>query len=614
MDAITSSDGREIITYDQLEEDILHEIITKGRVNLISLPTELNVDISHIEFIIDKRIINKKGFHVMQNEIISYKYLEGIGDEVNELLQSRGILAMTEIAHRYSLPLPLIQSVMPSYIGSRIEGYLYGQHICTSPYKNRITSIIKGAILGVTQPTLVKSITSHAQGMIEPLFLKAFFNEIIDKQIVPGQIEANKSGQDVFVPEHYIHLRKEWVIDMFHKNGYISYNQATDIGIANSRSYLRSILEGIQLKAHYVSHSYINNVRYNAEIVLENNGALSIPDLIGDIFSLDDIPTITRELLKGIDLKYHALDDYHIVLNDTIDRCYVLFKQHFKNQNVNTDHSQWANHIKEWFPKIQNNDLIMALITHIEPTIKEIRQTALANPTPLNHLIENSEHQASFQTKFDSLYYNLIYFHDNINQLEDPPLEKKLRNYLLNTLCKDLLQAIIKDLSNTYFLKETDTVDSLPSLYSDDLNRATQILSSQKGDVLAFIEVIKKVSTQMGVTTKGIDDKMKAEIYLTHITNSRAQVQVEKDILKLYQLSISMIYSKCTGRIILLSSKVLKDFVQYLKKVNDREIIQDSYKQLVSYIKAKKANDSVEKEKKEKEVKEAINQLLKLSM
>lgn len=156
LKVIHSIDGKEYITDKQLERDIYDELyvhegklirlfitnsksidysnILKGRINQCDLQTLLNIDLSHIEKKVTEIVQNDMNLTIILGQIISKSveiflfyllkqqkkkllkfqrdYMNKVAEEINELLQEKCRVTISELTNLYDLPTSFILQVL----------------------------------------------------------------------------------------------------------------------------------------------------------------------------------------------------------------------------------------------------------------------------------------------------------------------------------------------------------------------------------------------------------------------------------------------------------------------------------------------------------------------
>lgn len=101
LNVLFTTNGKEYLTPKQLRHEVEDEILAHGgRVNVTELPPILNVDLPHIERVIEQLLREDASLQLFQGEVIAEYYLDGVAEEINQTLQSEGRLMLGDLAMR----------------------------------------------------------------------------------------------------------------------------------------------------------------------------------------------------------------------------------------------------------------------------------------------------------------------------------------------------------------------------------------------------------------------------------------------------------------------------------------------------------------------------------
>lgn len=80
--------------------------------NILEIPHHLGVGIDVVERAIDV-IVKRNRINLINGQLISDTYIESMMEEVYEMLSERGLLVLSELTTKYTLPLDFIkESIM----------------------------------------------------------------------------------------------------------------------------------------------------------------------------------------------------------------------------------------------------------------------------------------------------------------------------------------------------------------------------------------------------------------------------------------------------------------------------------------------------------------------
>ena len=155
---IFTTDGKEYIIPEHLENQIAEVIMTKGRINLNELPKILNVEIENIT---DKvQSLLKKGVDIilLDGNLFTPTYLDIICQEINEELEHRHKIDISELALKYNYSYDYMRNIIKARSGSIIEGTIKNNALTTLTYMNTLKSQLKGILRATVRPISLNQI------------------------------------------------------------------------------------------------------------------------------------------------------------------------------------------------------------------------------------------------------------------------------------------------------------------------------------------------------------------------------------------------------------------------------------------------------------------------
>ena len=240
IELIHTLDGKEYLTHEQLFLEIEEETLAQGgRISLLSLQTNLNVDISYIQkFATD---LCKRDHHwlIIQGDLINRSFLDKWCEELNDNLQEVGILTITDICTQHNFTKDFVLSQVQQRLGHAVQGHIEHQNgdvIFTDGYIERQKGCLRGLLNAVTQPIKVHSVMKRV--MKE----EKIFHSILTQLVSNGDIKGSFRGsldKEVFIPKLYIEAQEKWIDSSIQANGYTDYDRLVKAGIPEPISYIQ---------------------------------------------------------------------------------------------------------------------------------------------------------------------------------------------------------------------------------------------------------------------------------------------------------------------------------------------------------------------------------------
>ncbi|CAI5457980.1 unnamed protein product, partial [Closterium sp. Yama58-4] len=155
-DLLYSLNGKEYITQERLQQEVEEEVRRRGRVSLVDLGTLLNVDLFYCEraakcILETAKAQEQPWVQLVQGELITHDYWDGVADEVDAALQESGQVAVSDLAMRFNVGAELMASILSSRLGSRIHGTMSGGQLFTGAHMARMRAAVRGAARALTE-------------------------------------------------------------------------------------------------------------------------------------------------------------------------------------------------------------------------------------------------------------------------------------------------------------------------------------------------------------------------------------------------------------------------------------------------------------------------------
>ena len=240
IELIHTLDGKEYLTHEQLFLEIEEETLAQsGRISLLSLQNNLNVDISYIHKFTNDLCKRDNNWLIIQGDFMNRSYMDKWSEELNDNLQESGVLSITDICTQHNFTKDFVLNQVQQRLGHSIQGHIEHQNadiIFTDGYIERQKGCIRGLLNAVTQPIKVHSIMRRV--MKEE---RVFYN-ILTQLVSNGEIKGSFRGsleKEVFIPKLYIEAQEKWINSSIQANGYTDYNRLIKAGVPDPISYIQ---------------------------------------------------------------------------------------------------------------------------------------------------------------------------------------------------------------------------------------------------------------------------------------------------------------------------------------------------------------------------------------
>lgn len=172
-----------------------------GRVNLVELAKNLNVDLSRINVIAEQVAQDNEDISFILGQLINETYLQRIATEINDILVQKGEISVFDLASsQFDLPTDfLLHNVMDKYLGTIInarQDQEDSSKFFTQKYIARCKAKLRGALSGLTMPTPVSTFFQNIGAQ------EAMYHQLITELSPQGIVTSRQKGA-LYVPTVY---------------------------------------------------------------------------------------------------------------------------------------------------------------------------------------------------------------------------------------------------------------------------------------------------------------------------------------------------------------------------------------------------------------------------
>lgn len=202
INVIFTVDGKEYITPGHLEREVEDELYAHGgRINLVELAKNLNVDLSRINDVAEKMAKDNHDINFILGQLMNEDYCRSIATEINENLSQKGEISVYELAiSHFDLPTEfLLHNVMEKYLGTIIHAKQDSEDntkFFTPKYLARCRAKLKGSLVGLTMPTPVSTFFQNIGAQ------ESIYHSLINELSPLGVITSKQKGA-LYIPHVY---------------------------------------------------------------------------------------------------------------------------------------------------------------------------------------------------------------------------------------------------------------------------------------------------------------------------------------------------------------------------------------------------------------------------
>jgi len=316
---IYTVDGREYLTSEHLEKQIKDVVLEYGRINVVELPKVLNVGIERIDPRVDAMCKRSGELTNMNGQLLTNRYLDDICEEINEDLQQRHKIPLSDIALKYNLPHEFLVRALSMRLETIIQGQMQNNFLITKSYQNTIKSQLRGVLRGCVRPIAViqiKKITGVDESTI---------NSVIEELIASQEIDGTLR-QGAFISARFLKDQEKIITKFYKQNSYIEYDfLQKNLYVQKPKDLLSQLFKDdcIFLQSCCFSKESLEHTKEQILETLNTEGAIDVTNLLPSILGEDEIESIINEHLG---LTGFELNGTLIVSNSYLDRCTSSFK------------------------------------------------------------------------------------------------------------------------------------------------------------------------------------------------------------------------------------------------------------------------------------------------
>ena len=305
------------MTHKQLLIEIEDEILAfGGRINVVELQSNINVDLVFIEEKIQQLVHLKNEFVCMNGQIIAQYYLDSVADEINSDLQNVGMLELARLAKKYSFPMSFLVASLETRIGSIIQGTMTKTNLYTASFVIRHNKRVRAAFSAITEPILVKTLFA-LHSFEEALAMNELYQLLSDSQIV-GSL-SGVDGRLLYTPNFFAINCERNVRSFLSSNSYIDYTVLGKFGISSHTSYMKSL--GLSNLVYFdncvILDSFFDPIIASIDEMFANSTWLDLQSFLPSSITLNDCPKLLKLCLKNQKALVH---DFFLVSPDLLEQ------------------------------------------------------------------------------------------------------------------------------------------------------------------------------------------------------------------------------------------------------------------------------------------------------
>jgi len=321
---IYTLDGREYITPEYLEKQIKEVVLQHRRINIVELPKILNVGIEKIDPRVEALCKKTGEVFCLDGQLFTNSYLDDIAEEINEELQIRHKIQISELPLKYSLPHEYLVKVLSHRLGTMIQGNIQNNTLITLSYQNTIKSQLRGILRACLRPISVGQIKKNYG--YEEVVISSIIEELIANEEIDGTFK-----QGSFISTRFMQNQDAIIRNFYQQNSYIEYDfLQKNLYVSKPKEVLKQLFgeNCIFLENCCFNKEALENIKEQILEVLNTEGSIDVSNLLPSILDESEIETL---ITKHMDLKNFELRGTLIVSTDFLEKCVLKFRDKIIN-------------------------------------------------------------------------------------------------------------------------------------------------------------------------------------------------------------------------------------------------------------------------------------------
>ena len=256
-------DGKEYVTQDRLDAEIKREVKRAGgRIPVIDLQGILNLDVVHCERRAKALASDPtNGFSLVEGELMTPGYLDGVAVEVNEELIEAGVVRFGDLARKHELSADLMSKTLESRMGTLVHGRAEGGVLHTAGYVTRLTAQLRGTVRAALTPTTRETLVQHALVASTPAGAE-LTGSIVRDLANDTAVASGAFRGGAWHPTAYGRTKSFAVKEAYARDGLVTTATARRLGVDNLGEYFNTELDphGFALPNSFVSKSTLERL------------------------------------------------------------------------------------------------------------------------------------------------------------------------------------------------------------------------------------------------------------------------------------------------------------------------------------------------------------------
>ncbi|KAK2079684.1 hypothetical protein QBZ16_002079 [Prototheca wickerhamii] len=294
-----TTNGREYVTPEALQDEIITIVRKEQRVPLIELPNHLGVDLSHCKDAAEA--VGKRGpdegILYSQDELFADEYFAGLASDVAATLEGKTLLSLGQLAVSSNLAPALIQDKLAAYVGGPDQPRMANGFLYNPALANTLRAQLRGALRAAQAPVELANVLG-VLGYAGNALVESLAPSIVAKLISQGGLENGT----LWLPAAHTQRQEDRARDFYSQNGYIDWDMVRRLaGAQDPKAWARKeCAGGLILSEACVGPAVISQLEAALEEAQSEESWLDVETILPASLGVEDRAELLRRGLGSV--------------------------------------------------------------------------------------------------------------------------------------------------------------------------------------------------------------------------------------------------------------------------------------------------------------------------
>eukprot|EP01016_Furgasonia_blochmanni_P004022 TRINITY_DN11566_c0_g1_i2.p1 TRINITY_DN11566_c0_g1~~TRINITY_DN11566_c0_g1_i2.p1 ORF type:complete len:731 (+),score=270.76 TRINITY_DN11566_c0_g1_i2:89-2194(+) len=316
-----TEDGKEYLTPDYLERQIRDVVVLKGRLNIVELPKNLGVSIEKIDPRIENVCSRFSEVQCKDGHIFTVSYIDNLCEELNEELQQRNQINLSELTVKFNFPKKYIASFIEARLGTIIQGTLSSDRetLFTLSFQQIMRAKVRGILRGCIRPIQLAQLAKMY--LLDENTLAGLVDQLIKSEEIDGKVLNG-----MYISNRFLKNQEVIVSTFFKQNDYIEYDLLQkQLYITRPKEFLKNMFKDSCIFLENLCYNKDSLINLNEQVttILNLEGYVNLNDMLPSVLSEEDVETLVN---KHMQLKNVEMLQNIVFGNDYLEKLVQKFR------------------------------------------------------------------------------------------------------------------------------------------------------------------------------------------------------------------------------------------------------------------------------------------------